>query len=55
MANPRNPQDDGQPKNPAAPTSPGTEIEQGKVEISKDDLEKVSGGGTPSKAIVVDY
>ena len=53
MANPRSPQDGDQPKTP--PTSPGTEIDQGKVEISKDDLEKVSGGGTPSKAIVVDY
>jgi len=53
MVNPRNPQEDGEPKTPLI--SPGNEIEQGKVEISKDDLEKVSGGGTPSKAIVVDY
>jgi hypothetical protein len=47
MANPQKPQDDGQVKNPAkSPLPHGAAIEQGNIEISKEDLDKVTGGGT---------
>jgi hypothetical protein len=45
MAHPEKPQDEGQPKKPAkTPLPHGTAIEQGKIEISKEDLDKVTGG-----------
>ena len=46
------PQDEGTIP-PQAPTSPGSEIEQGKIELSKEALEKVSGGRSPSSKVVV--
>ena len=59
MAMSENPRDGGKAKAPAtpvkAPASPGAAIEQGKVDITKEDLDKVSGGHTPSRAIVIEY
>ena len=43
MANPRNPQDDGKAKTPAPY---GTAIEQDKIEMTEEEAEKVSGGGS---------
>jgi hypothetical protein len=46
MAHPEKPRDDGQANKPAKiPLPHGTAIEQGKIEISKEDLDKVTGGG----------
>jgi bacteriocin-like protein len=44
MANPRNPHDDGKAPEQAPPH--GAETDQDKIEITKEELEKVSGGGS---------
>jgi hypothetical protein len=46
MANPQNPQDQGKAKTPRLRTSLATAIEQGKIELTEDEVEKVSGGPT---------